>query len=83
MKRPMKILSRIVLVVFVIFLAGTIYDYYRFPLPKFFGVEDGDELIKNGDKVYMIRKDKYERGDIVITNDISWKDEKSIRFPEK
>jgi uncharacterized protein (TIGR02145 family) len=71
------------LIVFAIFLVGTIYDYYHMPLPKFFGVEDGDELIESGDKVYMIRKDKYERGDIIIANDISWKDKKKYHVSRK
>ncbi len=68
---------------FIIFFAGTIYDYYRFPLPVFFDVEEGDELLKSGDQIYMIRKDKYERGDIIIANDVSWKDQKKYQVSRK
>lgn len=83
MKKFTKVLSWVIIVAIAIFLIGTAYDYYRTPLITFLGVEEGDELIKNGDKVYIIRKNEYERGDVVITNDVNWRDKKKYQVSRR
>ncbi len=83
MKKFIKVLSQVIIVLFVVIFVTTVFDYYRAPLPIFFGVEEGDELIKSGETVYMIRKDTYERGDIVVANDVSWKDRKKYQVSRK
>lgn len=83
MKKLKKILFWIISIIFVIFLIETIYDYYRVPLITFFGVEDGDELLENGKKAFIIRKDKYEKGDIIIAKDVDWEEEKKYQVSRK
>lgn len=83
MKKILKVLPRIILITIILIIIGTIYDYYRAPLPAFLDVEEGDELIKSGDKVYVIRKESYERGDVIVANDVSWKDSKKYQVSRK
>ena len=82
-KNYIKKALKIVIIVFALIIFSNIIDYYWMPFVTFNAVEEGDELIKNGDKVYIIKKDRYERGDIVITNDVSWKDKRMYQVSRK
>ena len=79
----MKRLFIIISIVFFLVLISNTIDYYRVPFITFNSVEGSDELIKSGDKVYIIRKEKYERGDIIIANDVSWTDKKMYRVSRR